>query len=117
MTIKTLSPSLLEDAQMLIDKAGAELENCPELDELFTPEELENAAPFYFVLSKFIGQLKNARKYNGLTQEQVAEKSGLTVESISRLETGAQTNPTWKTLGLYAIAVGCRLVLNAELAE
>jgi hypothetical protein len=34
--------------------------------------------------------------------------SGLAVETLSRLETGALTNPTWKTLGVYAAALGMR---------
>jgi hypothetical protein len=38
----------------------------------------------------------------------------MAVESLSRLETGAQTNPTWKTLGLYAAALGLRPLLVAE---
>ena len=33
---------------------------------------------------------------------------GMAVESLSRLETGALTNPTWKTLGAYANALRCR---------
>ena len=43
-----------------------------------------------------------------------AEKTGLAAETLCRLETGALTNPTYRTLGLYAAAVGRRLVLTAE---
>jgi hypothetical protein len=49
-----------------------------------------------------------------LTLATVAETTGLAVETLCRLETGALTNPTWKTLGLYAAAVGRRLELKAR---
>ena len=49
-----------------------------------------------------------------MTLAVVAARTGLTVEYLSRLETGAQTNPTWKTLGSYAAAVGRRPHLSAE---
>src|SRR5262249_54750331 len=42
--------------------------------------------------------------------------TGMAVESLSRLETGALTNPTWKTLGAYAAAVGRRPRLAVEVA-
>jgi DNA-binding XRE family transcriptional regulator len=82
--------------------------------ELLTPEELANAAPFYLVLRDYVRQLKVAREAAGLTLAEVSARSGLAVESLSRLETGAQTNPTWKTLGLYAVAVGRRPSLTAD---
>jgi len=37
----------------------------------------------------------------------------MAVEYLSRLETGAQTNPTWKTLATYALAVGRQPQLTA----
>jgi len=83
---------------------------------LLTPEELADAAPFYLVLRDYIGHLKEARETAGLTLADVSARSGMAVESLSRLETGAQTNPTWKTLGAYAAAVGCRPRLTAEVA-
>jgi DNA-binding XRE family transcriptional regulator len=84
--------------------------------ELLTPEELADAAPFYLVLRAFVRQLKQAREAAGLTLQDVSNRTGMAVESLSRLETGVQTNPTWKTLGLYAAAVGCRPRLEVELA-
>src|SRR5688572_26649266 len=74
---------------------------------LLTAEDKANAAPFYLVLRSYIRQLKAAREAAGLTLTEVASRSGLALESLSRLETGAQTNPTWRTLGLYAAAIGC----------
>jgi transcriptional regulator with XRE-family HTH domain len=87
------------------------------VSELFTPQELADAAPFYFVLRNYVKQLKDAREANGLTLADVSARTGMAVESISRLETGAQTNPTWKTLGQYAIAVGCRPQLTVEIGS
>src|SRR5262249_2673783 len=81
---------------------------------LHTPEEKADAAPFYFVLRNYIRQLKAAREAAGLTLTEIAMRSGLALESLSRLETGAQINPTWRTLGLYAAAIGRSPSLTAE---
>jgi transcriptional regulator with XRE-family HTH domain len=77
---------------------------------------LADAAPFYFVLRQYIRQLKDAREAAGLTLADISARTGMAVEYLSRLETGAQTNPTWKTLGSYANAVGCRPQLLLEAA-
>jgi DNA-binding XRE family transcriptional regulator len=92
----------------------AKLARHPSPEELLTPEELADGAPFYFELRAFVAELKKAREDAGLTLVQIAEKTGLAVETLSRLETGQATNPTWKTLGLYAGAVGRKLRLLAE---
>jgi transcriptional regulator with XRE-family HTH domain len=113
----SLTPEELAAVDAIAQEAMADLENEPGIDDLFTQEEQENAAPFYFVLRDYIHQLKEARQEANLTLAQVADKSGLAMESISRLETGAQTNPTWKTLGVFAAAVGRRPRLVAEPAE
>jgi transcriptional regulator with XRE-family HTH domain len=81
---------------------------------LLTPQERADAAPFYFVLREFIRQLKAAREAAKITLAELSSRTGLAVESLSRLETGAQTNPTWKTLGAYAAAVGLHPRLTAE---
>jgi DNA-binding XRE family transcriptional regulator len=73
-----------------------------------------DGAPFYFVLRACLAELKTAREAAGLTLAQVAEKTGLATETLCRLETGQVTNPTWKTLGLYAAALGRKLNLTAE---
>lgn len=90
------------------------IEHQPTPTDLLTTLELADAAPFFFVLRAYITQLKAAREAAGLTLADVSQRSGLAVESLSRLETGAQTNPTWKTLGLYAKAVDRRPLLVAE---
>jgi transcriptional regulator with XRE-family HTH domain len=81
---------------------------------LFTPEELANATPMYFGMLLGVRELKKARERLGLTLAQVAAKSGLAEETLSRLETGAVVNPTWQTLAKYAVAVDCKLSLNVE---
>jgi DNA-binding XRE family transcriptional regulator len=95
-------------------KARAEYAHKPGINEVLTPEEIADGAPFYFELQACIAALKKAREAAGLTLAQVAEKTGLAAETLCRLETGQVTNPTWKTLGLYAAAVGRKLSLSAE---
>ncbi len=111
---RTYTPEEIAAQNRLVEEDADELDHDLSVDDLVGPEELENAAPFYFVLRAYIQQLKEARKEGELTLEDIAAKSGIAVASLSRLETGVQTNPTWKTLGLYAVAVGCRPQLNAE---
>src|SRR6516165_6283140 len=58
--------------------------------ELLTPQEQADAAPFYFVLREYIRQLKETREKAGLTLADISAKTGMAVEYLSRLETGAQ---------------------------
>lgn len=51
------------------------------------------------------GKIKDARKAAGLTQAQLAEKSGLPQSHISRLE-NAEHSPSRKTLEKIAVALG-----------
>lgn len=79
---------------------------------LLTAQEQAEAAPFYFVVRGYIQELKEAREAAKLTLGDISARTGLAVESLSRLETGALTNPTWKTLGLYAAALNLRPYLS-----
>lgn len=92
----------------------AKLAHKPGSEELITPEERADAAPFYFELRSTMVVLKAAREAAGLTLADVSSKTGLALETLSRLETGAATNPTWQTLGTIAVAVGYRLSLTAS---
>jgi DNA-binding XRE family transcriptional regulator len=112
--IVELPDTVIAKARRQAAEARKKLEHKPGPSELLTPDERHDAAPFYFVLREYIRQLKVARELAGLTLADVADRSGLAVESLSRLETGAQTNPTWKTLGLYAAAVERRPHLISE---
>src|SRR5947208_11741672 len=93
---------VLATARQRAEQTRQQLANKPGPSELLTPQELADAAPFYFVLRQFIQQLKEVREASGITLAELSARCGLAVESLSRLETGALTNPTWKTLGLYA---------------
>ncbi len=46
----------------------------------------------------FAARLKKLREQAKLTQEQLAEKSGLDVGTIRQLEQGTRTNPLWQTV-------------------
>lgn len=104
-------------ARKRAEQTCKQLHDKPAPAEILTPGERDNAAPFYFVLREYIRQLKEAREAAGLTLADVSARTGITVESLSRPETGAQTNPTWKTLGLYAAALGRGPRLEVEVAD
>jgi DNA-binding XRE family transcriptional regulator len=71
-------------------------------------------AAFQDVLRGCIAQLKAARQAAGLSLADVSRMTDIAVESLCRLETGKTMNPTWKTLGRVAVAVGCKLKLTVE---
>lgn len=59
---------------------------------------------------EFIQLLVKARKEQGLTQKEVAERSGLTQQRVSRIErTG--NSPTLGNLMKYANAIGAKLTV------
>lgn len=59
-----------------------------------------------------VRELKAAREKAGMTLAQVAEKAGIRLETVSRLELGKVKNPTIDTLQRYANAVGVELRLS-----
>jgi DNA-binding XRE family transcriptional regulator len=113
-TKPTISAVELARLRSRAAETRAKLSHKPNPSDLLTPEEMADGAPFYFELRACIAELKKAREAAGLTLTQVAEKTGLAAETLCRLETGMVTNPTWKTLGLFAAAVGCRLSLSVH---
>jgi hypothetical protein len=108
------SADVIAAARRRAEQTRRQLEHKPGPSELLTPQEQADAAPFYFVLRTYLRQLKEAREAAELTLADISARTGMAVESLSRLETGAQTNPTWKTLGLYAAALGLRPHLTAK---
>ena len=96
------------------EQTRRQLGHKPGPSELLTPQQQADAAPFYLVLRDYIRQLKEAREAAGLTLAQLSAQTNLAVETLSRLETGALTNPTWKTLGTYAAALGLQPRLLLE---
>ena len=106
-TTTTVPAELKQRAKELRAKIAAGL-------EVVTDADWAEATPFYLALRGFLGDLRQARLDQGLTLADVAAKTGLAVETLSRLETGALTNPTFQTLARYAAAVNRRLRLTAE---
>lgn len=64
-------------------------------------------------LGKAIRQLRERRE---MTQEDLAEAAGITVRTLSQLETG-NSNPTWATIGDIARALGVSIAEVAQLSE
>jgi transcriptional regulator with XRE-family HTH domain len=60
----------------------------------------------YRQLRVLMHALKTARERQGLSLADVARQSGIDKGALSRLETGAQTNPTIDTIWRYAYALG-----------
>jgi tetratricopeptide (TPR) repeat protein/transcriptional regulator with XRE-family HTH domain len=50
--------------------------------------------------------LRQARRMAGLTQEQLAEQSGLSVRAVGDLERGRTGRPHWRSVELLAVALG-----------
>ena len=115
-TKKTVVPAsdVMSAARKRAEQTRRQLEHKPGPSELLTPQELNDAAPFYLVLRDYIRQLQKAREAAGVTLADLSARSGLAVETLSRLENGALTNPTWKTLGVYAAALGLQPRLDLE---
>ena len=109
---KSVSKEQLAAARKRAQETREKVANKPPLSELLTSEEVADGAPFYFVLRHFIRQLKQIRESKKITLADVSDKTGMAVEYLSRLENGAQTNPTWKTLASYALALECKPILE-----
>jgi len=67
-------------------------------------EEYEALEPEYAIIQAMI----DARKCSGITQKQLAERTGIAQADISRLETGI-ANPSLKTMQRLASGMGMRL--------
>jgi transcriptional regulator with XRE-family HTH domain len=60
--------------------------------------------------------VRRLREKRELTQEDLAEAAGITVRTLSQLETG-NANPTWATVGDIARALGVSIADLAKLSE
>src|SRR5439155_17787831 len=109
-----LAADVVADARKRAEQTWRQLGHKPGPAELLTPQKHADAAPFYLVLRDYIRHLKEAREAAGVTLAELSAQTHLAVETLSRLETGALTNPTWKTLGTYATALGLRPHLTLE---
>jgi DNA-binding phage protein len=63
-------------------------------------------------LLKTLSALQVARQSRGLSLTEIARRSGIDPASLSRLEAGKNSNPTFETLSRYAAALGLRLDLS-----
>ena len=70
-------------------------------------KEYDALAPEFAIIQAII----DARKSTGMTQKDLAEKTGITQGDISRLETGS-ANPSLKTLQRLAEGMGMTLKLE-----
>lgn len=77
-------------------------------DEEFRAE-YEALEPEFTIIQAMI----DARKSSGLTQKQLAEKTGINQADISKLERGSG-NPSLRTLQRLAAGMGMRLKLEFE---
>src|SRR5205807_9832916 len=93
----SVSPAALAAARKRAERTRQQLAHKPAASELLDPEELANAAPFYFVLRAYVHELKKARETAGLTLADVSARTGMAIESLSLLETGAQKNSALQT--------------------
>lgn len=79
-------------------------------EQLNDPEirtEYEALAPEFTIMQAMI----NARKATGLTQKQLAEKTGIAQSDISKLERGS-ANPSLRTLQRLASGMGMQIKLE-----
>jgi predicted transcriptional regulator len=79
-------------------------------EQLKDPElraEYEALEPEFAIIQAMI----DARKNTGLTQKELAEKTGITQADISKLENG-NANPSLKTLRRLAKGLGMRLKIE-----
>jgi transcriptional regulator with XRE-family HTH domain len=60
--------------------------------------------------------IRNLREKREMTQEDLAEAAGITVRTLSQLETG-NGNPTWATVGDIARALGVSITEVAKHSE
>ena len=90
--------------------------NRPTPDELLAGGDVEELVPLgeYLSLLSMVRALKKERELRGLGLTTVAERSGIDLAALSRLENGLQTNPTVDTLYRYASAIGVELIWSVR---
>jgi DNA-binding XRE family transcriptional regulator len=84
-----------------------ELVDRSDISAVFTMEE-------YWDLRKTFAALRALREQRGLTISDLAERTGVDVAAISRLENGHVDNASIATVTRYAKALGKRVVVRLE---
>ncbi len=98
----------MTDFQKYLDQA---------LKTIEIPSEINEVQVFdYDIFSEISEQLVEARNNIGITQKELAQKTGLTQALISRIESG-KSHPTIETLKKIADGLGLRLVVSLENIE
>lgn len=72
--------------------------------------------PGYDIFAEISALIVDTRNEIGITQKELAKKSGLTQANISKIESGA-CRPTIESLKKIADGLGKRLVINLEEKE
>lgn len=67
-------------------------------------------------LNEFIKAIKKRREILGVTQEHLAELSGVGLRTLKALETG-KSNPTFETLSKLAEVLGMEIRLEVKKTE
>lgn len=86
----------------------------PTLEELVASGEYKEpiSQAAFWELRHALKALRNCREAAGLSLTDLAERTGIDRAALSRLESGAQDNPTINTLQRYAFALGKQLVVQ-----
>ena len=116
MTIKRVTrqteptPEERERIKAAREKMDAER---PSPDDLIASGEYEGPVQLgtYWEVRQLMAALKAERERQGLTLSNVEESSGIDKATLSRLETGKQTNPTIDTVSRIASALGKKVGL------
>lgn len=112
-TNPAITPERLQRFRQRAAVTRAELAHKPGVDEILAAGQDDGPVAFSDIVQACVGQLKAARESAGLSLADVSDRTDIAVETLSRLENGMATNPTWRTLSRFAVAVGCRLELKA----
>lgn len=86
----------------------------PSLDDLVASGEYSepiSQADFWQLRDALVA-LRKCREGAGVSLSALSQKSGIDPAALSRLETGAQNNPTISTLQRYARALGKQLLVK-----
>lgn len=86
----------------------------PTLDELVASGEYSQPVrqADFWELRHALRALKKCREDAGISLAALAERTGIDRAALSRLESGAQDNPTIHTLQRYAFALGKQLLVQ-----
>jgi len=88
-------------------------EEAKELEEAYKNDPKVRVAIDQFDAEcKLRKELSEARKKNSVTQIEIQEKTGLTQQTISRIESNRDISPSLKNLMIYANAIGYELTLQ-----